>query len=244
MRTTILILLLLASMVFTGGADRSRRSVADRAKAKVAPELMIFAEPPTADFTATGSVNGRAPQTIDFTSTSTNGPTSWSWDFGDGQTSTEQNPTHIFNTGTACNVSLTVSNDAGSDSESKTAFVDLLNPYWKCVTYTVGMSSGKMRAKNFIMSPVSGGTVWVRYLNWANQQQIGADVSSSANPPAPNGVTVSEGTEVDIYYWVSSAPTGYDGWGSSGVPVWLISGYEMSDNTGDTSGLVPLSQPE
>ena len=38
--------------------------------------------------------------TVQFTDTSTGGPTSWSWDFGDGTTSTAQNPSHPYGPGT------------------------------------------------------------------------------------------------------------------------------------------------
>jgi PKD repeat protein len=33
-----------------------------------------------------------------FTDTSTNTPTSWLWNFGDGNTTTEQNPAHPYTT--------------------------------------------------------------------------------------------------------------------------------------------------
>lgn len=241
MRTTILILLLLATMVFTGGADRTRRSVADRAKAKVAPELMIFAEPPTADFTATGSVNGRAPQTIDFTSTSANGPTSWSWDFGDGQTSTEQNPTHIFNTGTACNVSLTVSNEAGTDSETKTAFVDLLNPYWYPSSYTLNESSSRITPKNMVM-PANGGTINGRLYNDTTNAQMGTDKSSAGPTYSFGGIVAADGTILRYEYWVSVAPAGYDAWGSSSNRKILLGAWEFMDGRGDTP-MVPTEHP-
>lgn len=39
--------------------------------------------------------------------------TSWLWDFGDGTTSTEQNPCHIYDSEGTYNVSLTVTNDCG-----------------------------------------------------------------------------------------------------------------------------------
>ena len=42
------------------------------------------------------TVNGQAPLTVQFTDASSGEINSWLWDFGDGQTSTEQNPTHTY----------------------------------------------------------------------------------------------------------------------------------------------------
>ena len=39
---------------------------------------------------------GLSPLSVAFTDTSVNNPSEWSWDFGDGNTSSEQNPTHTF----------------------------------------------------------------------------------------------------------------------------------------------------
>ena len=39
---------------------------------------------------------GVAPVEVSFTDTSTGEPTSWTWDFGDGTTSTERNPVHTY----------------------------------------------------------------------------------------------------------------------------------------------------
>ena len=56
--------------------------------------------------------------------TSTGGaPTSWLWNFGDGFTSTGQNPTHTYNKGGLFTVKLTATNSAGSDTESKTGLI-------------------------------------------------------------------------------------------------------------------------
>jgi len=52
-------------------------------------------------------------------------PTSWFWEFGDGNTSTEQNPTHIYENPGLYTVSLTVSNQYGSDSETKIFYVEV-----------------------------------------------------------------------------------------------------------------------
>jgi len=43
----------------------------------------------------------------------------WNWDFGDGTTSTEQNPVHVFATDSAYNISLLVDNGTCSDSVTK-----------------------------------------------------------------------------------------------------------------------------
>ena len=75
---------------------------------------------PTANFTF--SANPRASQPVQFTDTSIGSPTSWSWNFGDGGTSTAQNPTHTFGTGTY-QVSLTVSNSGGSNTKTQALVV-------------------------------------------------------------------------------------------------------------------------
>jgi len=50
-------------------------------------------------------------------------PTSWLWDFGDGSTSTEQNPVHTYESEGAFTVKLTATNSAGSDTETKTDYI-------------------------------------------------------------------------------------------------------------------------
>src|SRR5207249_2205979 len=69
--------------------------------------------PPDADYTWSPS-NPAAGQSVQFTDQTTNTPTSWSWDFGDGGTSTAKNPTHTFSSGGSYRVKLTASNASGS----------------------------------------------------------------------------------------------------------------------------------
>lgn len=59
---------------------------------------------PSVNFTWTVEEDGL---TYNFTDTTSPEPTSWFWDFGDGGTSTSQNPTHVFS-GSAGEVTLTV----------------------------------------------------------------------------------------------------------------------------------------
>jgi len=65
-----------------------------------------------ADFTA-NTTSGQAPLAVAFTDTSTGGPTSWSWNFGDGSTSTAQNPVHTYTAAGNYTVTLNVTNAHG-----------------------------------------------------------------------------------------------------------------------------------
>jgi PKD repeat protein len=73
---------------------------------------------PVANFNRIPSIGG-APLTVSFTDTSTGNPTGWFWDFDDGHTSTEHNPSHEFTSVGTYNVTLTASNDGGSTEKSR-----------------------------------------------------------------------------------------------------------------------------
>ena len=62
--------------------------------------------------------SGPASLTVSFTDTSTNTPTSWMWKFGDGKTSTEKNPSNVYETAGIYTVSLIAKNDAGSNTKT------------------------------------------------------------------------------------------------------------------------------
>ena len=50
---------------------------------------------------------------------------SWLWNFGDGATSTQQNPSHTYNAAGTYNVTLTVNNGTTSDIETKNAYINV-----------------------------------------------------------------------------------------------------------------------
>jgi len=77
----------------------------------------------TANFIS-NPTTGFAPLNVAFTDTSTGLPTSWSWDFGDGATSTEQNPTHIYSAAGTYTAKLTVSNANSTSSKTAPIIVD------------------------------------------------------------------------------------------------------------------------
>jgi PKD repeat protein len=73
---------------------------------------------PVADFTVSAT-EADTSTSIQFTDQSTNEPTSWQWDFGDGNQSTQQNPTHTYTSAGVYTVELTATNADGSDSKQK-----------------------------------------------------------------------------------------------------------------------------
>jgi len=89
--------------------------------------ITVSGNAPVADFVGSPT-SGTAPLTVDFTDQSTGDPTSWLWDFGDGGTSTEQNPTHTYNDTGTYTVKLTVTNDYGSDTETKVDYITVTEP--------------------------------------------------------------------------------------------------------------------
>jgi PKD repeat protein len=94
------------------------------------PELVpaINTEPPpVADFSG-APTSGAAPLTVTFSDQSSGEPTGWGWDFGDGGTAAEQNPSHTYTTQGSFTVTLTVSNTLGTDSEAKTGYITVSTP--------------------------------------------------------------------------------------------------------------------
>ncbi|MEA1873022.1 MAG: PKD domain-containing protein [Bacteroidota bacterium] len=77
---------------------------------------------PVADFTGTPLTICEG-ENVTFTDASTNTPTGWDWDFGDGNTSLIQNPTNIFVNPGTYTVILTATNAGGSDTETKIDYI-------------------------------------------------------------------------------------------------------------------------
>ncbi len=87
----------------------------------------LGANPPVANFTA-DPLAGLAPLDVNFTDTSTGNPTSWAWDFGDGNVSDEQNPTNTYNMRGIFNVELIVSSSNGANGVLKTNLISVQVP--------------------------------------------------------------------------------------------------------------------
>ena len=76
--------------------------------------------------------------TVNFTDESTGAvaPTSWSWSFGDGGTSTTQNPSHVFNSVGYFSIQLAVDNGVNQDTAFKESYIQVVAPVGFCDTLT------------------------------------------------------------------------------------------------------------
>lgn len=70
-------------------------------------------------------LTGPAPLNVTFTDTTTGAPISWLWDFGDSETSTERNPSHIYAEAGTFNVNLAAANAAGSNATVKAGYINV-----------------------------------------------------------------------------------------------------------------------
>jgi PKD repeat protein/subtilisin family serine protease len=83
--------------------------------------------PSQADFSSTPT-SGLAPLEVQFTDQSSGVISSYAWNFGDGGTSSQQNPTHTFSAPGVYDVTLAVNGPSGSSTETKTAYIQVYGP--------------------------------------------------------------------------------------------------------------------
>ena len=146
--------------------------------------------PPVPDYTT--SVDTTCSGEVLFTDMSTNGPTSWYWDFGDGNTSTQQNPSHNYTSSGAYTVKLVATNQNGADSViyNDIVYVDL-----PVAPSTVGDDVCDGNTATLTASG-SGGT-----LDWYDQQTGGTLLSTGTSYTTP---PLSSNTS----YWVEEVTPG------------------------------------
>jgi hypothetical protein len=96
--------------------------------------FQILKSNPTAEFTASNSAFIFAGDEVTFEYLST-GATSFTWDFGDGNTSNLENPTHIYTQGGSYDVSLTITSPEGEETVLKENYITVNNS--KSIPYTL-----------------------------------------------------------------------------------------------------------
>ena len=86
------------------------------------PDYITVGTPGAADFSGSPT-SGNAPLMVDFADLSTGDILAWEWDFGDGGTSADQHPSHEYLTPGSYTVSLTITDYAAGDTETKTDYI-------------------------------------------------------------------------------------------------------------------------
>jgi agmatine deiminase len=91
------------------------------------PAASTIGTPPTADFTV-APTNGSTPFEAAFSDLSTGSPASWTWDFGDGGSSADQNPVHVYAANGTYSVSMMARSSSGSDTIVRTDYITVPEP--------------------------------------------------------------------------------------------------------------------
>jgi PKD repeat protein len=91
---------------------------------------------------------GSAPLTVTFLDTSTGSPASWDWDFGDGESSTLQNPSHMYYEPGSYKVTLIVTGGGSSDELALPNYITVVSPTSPATTQTTApvSATGTTRA--------------------------------------------------------------------------------------------------
>lgn len=181
---------------------------------------VIHATPPSADFTS-NCTEGHRPLCIAFTDTSTGLPESWSWDFGDENKSSAQNPVHEYSKAGNYSVKLTVENSKGSNSIEKQNYITV---------------STKTPLSNFRSNITSGNIpLTVKF----NDTSTGSPASwnwdfgdrTSSTEQNPTHTYFSAGT-----YKVTLVVSNADGNTSKTATITALENNDSSSGSGDSSG--------
>jgi PKD repeat protein len=161
------------SLAACGGESSSSSSTGSSSSASGVAPTAAFTFSPSAP-----SVN----VVTQFTDASTGSPTSWSWNFGDGGTSTLQNSMHAFASTGTYTVSLTVTNAKGSSNKSQSVAVGVR---------TVGLMINDSRAYNgyLLFSPKQNTMTYL--IN--NEGRILNSWTKSKYPPGQSAYLLENG---------------------------------------------------
>lgn len=149
--------------------------------------IQVTSSGPTADFSATPT-SGLAPLTVSFADATSAGSkpiTSRLWQFGDGSTSSQVNPSHTYSSSGVFTVSLTVNTSVGSNTETKVNYINVSeNPQLTVSTNQLDYATN-LTSLTFDIQNNSSGT-----LSW----QLSKDSTWLSVSPATGTTT----TEADI----------------------------------------------
>ncbi len=115
-------------------------------------------QPVVAGFAA-GPTNGLAPLNVSFTNLST-GATNFSWDFGDGNSSTNTAPSNTYSNAGSYTVSLTAVGPGGTNTITRANYIIVTSPPPVVANFTANPTSGDVPLTVFFTNLSSGATSW------------------------------------------------------------------------------------
>jgi len=176
------------------------------------PRQAYSAPPPAAPVAAfaASTTSPCVDQTVNFTDQSTNTPTSWAWTFGDGGTSTANNPDHIYEAAGTYTVTLTATNGSGSDGETKTNYITV----GECSVVITGTHSTDDifdDGEQVVLDGTGFGTKSpVAPVQWDDFEEgtNGAVLTTSSGTPGWSEVSSGSGTTYYPHYSTAAAKNG------------------------------------
>ncbi|MGD9750393.1 MAG: PKD domain-containing protein [Acidimicrobiia bacterium] len=91
---------------------------------------------------STDVTSGTSPLTVSFTDASSGAPTTWSWEFGDGGTSDERNPTHTYTAPGLYTVTLRIEGPGGEDTETRIGLITVAPPVGPVASFSSDVTTG------------------------------------------------------------------------------------------------------
>ena len=140
-----------------GGSSSTSKTVVVSAPIPATPPVSV-----AFDF---GPVAPTAGDVVQFSDHTSGQPSSWNWSFGDGTSSTAQNPTHVFTAPGSYTVTLTSSNSVSSQSASRAITVAAQIVAFRSLVSAAAQTNGV------------GGTVWRTELTLFNAGSEAANVN-------------------------------------------------------------------
>jgi PKD repeat protein len=201
--------------------------------------------PPVANFSASKTV-ATTNESIQFTDLSTNNPTSWLWNFGDGGTSTERNPSHSYTTTGSYTVSLTAQNSAGENTKTMANYIAISQSAVLPSVVTSGvtyLSQTSVTSGGNVTSD-GGATVTARGVCWnTTGNPTVADNHTTDGTGTGNYTSTVTGLSAGVTYYIRAYATNSIGtaYGSQ-MPFsiqavnGLIAYYPFNGSTNDESG--------
>nr|WP_319373494.1 PQQ-binding-like beta-propeller repeat protein [uncultured Methanobacterium sp.] len=160
----------------------------------VAAGSVSAADPVSANFTS-NVTNGSAPLSVQFNDTSTGNATSWSWDFGYKQTSTEQNPIHTYTAEGKYNVSFTAINGAGNSTIIKNDYINVAIP----PTVTASLTGGTYNTTQAVTLTSDDPSATIYYANDKTDPRTSATKIIYTGPITITNTTTLRYAAVDTY---------------------------------------------